>query len=103
MLIRGKRFEVPQGYPKGPEGWLVNDQKFIDELHDIRDACAQNTNPRAKPTSLGTKPDLIYKRVFADFFSRHHPLWSHGKNGLRSTNITDLRFAAGGTGSNRVI
>ena len=70
VLIRGKRYEVPEAYPKGAKGWLVNDQKFIDELNeylvkDICDACAQDTNPHAKPKPSDTKSDLIYKRVFA--------------------------------------
>ena len=72
VFIRGKRVDVPETYPKGAEGWLVNDQRFIRELEemlakDISDACARNTNPRAKPKSLDTKSHLIYKRVFADF------------------------------------
>ena len=72
VLIRGKRFYVPEGYPKGAEGRLVNDQQFIDDLtnmfvKDIREACARNTNPRAKPKSSDTKSDLIFKRVFADY------------------------------------
>ena len=72
MFIHGKFFEVPEAYPKGAQGRLVNDQRFIRELKellakDIRDACARNTNPRAKPKALDTKSDLIYKRVFADF------------------------------------
>ena len=54
VLIRGKLFEVPEAYPKGAEGRLVNDKRFIRELEellvkDIRNACARNTNPRAKP------------------------------------------------------
>ena len=45
---------------------------FIRELEellakDIPNACARNTNPRAKPKASDTKSDLIYKRVFADF------------------------------------
>ena len=57
---------------KGAEGRLVNDKRFIRELEemlvkDIRNACARNTNPRAKPKALDTKSDLIYKRVFGDF------------------------------------
>ena len=72
VFIRGKLFEVPKAYPKGAERRLVNDQRFIREpeellVKDIRNACAQNTNPRAKPKALDTKSDLIYKRVFADF------------------------------------
>ena len=50
----------------------MNDQPFIRELEEllakyIRNACAQNTNPRAKPKASDTKSNLIYKRVFADF------------------------------------
>ena len=50
----------------------MNDKRFIRELEellvkDIRNACARNTNPRAKLKALDTKSDLIYKRVFADF------------------------------------
>ena len=72
MLIRGKRVEVPEVYPKGAEGRLVNDQQFIDEpeqflAKDIRDACAWNSNPCAKPRASDTKTALIYKHVFADF------------------------------------
>ena len=71
MLNRGNRFEVPEAYPKGSEGRLVNDQRF-EELEkylvkDIHDACAQNNNPRTKPKSSDTKSNLIYKRVFTDF------------------------------------
>ena len=74
LLIRGKQFKVPEAYPKGAEGRLVNDQQFILELEkcllkDIRDACAWNSNTRAKPKSPDTKCDLIYKLVFADFLS----------------------------------
>ena len=47
-------------------------RRFIRELEemlvkDIRNACARNTNPRAKPKASDTKSDLIYKRVFGDF------------------------------------
>ena len=54
VLIRGKRVEVPEAYPKGTEGGLVNDQQCIQDLDrllvkDIRDACARNNNPCAKP------------------------------------------------------
>ena len=56
MLIRGKRFKVPEAYSKGLEDRLVNDQQFSEELEkyrvkDIRDACAQSGTPRAKPKS----------------------------------------------------
>ena len=72
VLIRGKRVEVPEAYPKGAKGRLVNNQWFIQQLEqflskDVRDACAQSSNPRAKPKSSNTKSDLNYKRVFADF------------------------------------
>ena len=72
VFIRGKLLEVPEAYSKGVEGRLVNDKQFIRELEelfvkDIRDACARNTNSRAKPKASDTKSDLIYKRVFADF------------------------------------
>ena len=72
VFIRGKLFEVPKAYPKGAEGRLVNDKRFIRELDellvkDIRTACARNMNPRAKPKASDTKSDLIYKLVFADF------------------------------------
>ena len=72
VFIRGNLFEVPEAYPKGAKGWLVNDKQFIRELEellvkDICNACARNTNPRAKPKASYTKSDLIYKRVFADF------------------------------------
>ena len=72
MLIHGKRFKVPEAYPKGAEGRLVNDQQFVGDLNkylvkDIFDAGAWNSNPCAKPKSLETKSDLIYKCVFADF------------------------------------
>ena len=53
----------------------MNDQKFIDKLKrylvkDIHDAYARSTNLflRAKPKSLDTKSDLIYKRVFGVLF-----------------------------------
>ena len=50
----------------------MKDQRFIQELEellakDIRNTCARNMNPRAKPKESDTKSDLIYKRVFADF------------------------------------
>ena len=50
----------------------MNDKQFIRELgellaKDIRNACEQNTNPRAKLKVSDTKFDLIYKHVFADF------------------------------------
>ena len=50
----------------------MNDQRFIRELEellakDIRNTCARNTNPRAKPKASDTKSDLIYKHVFANF------------------------------------
>ena len=72
VLIRGKRVEVSEVYPKGTEGRLVNDQRFIQELQqflskDIRDACARNTNPHTKPKPSDMKTALIYKRVFAGF------------------------------------
>ena len=72
VFIRGKLFEVPEAYPKGAEGRLVDNKRFIRELEellvkDIRNACARNTNPRAKPTASDTKSDLIDKRVFGDF------------------------------------
>ena len=72
VFIRRKFFKVPEAYPKGAEGRLVNDNRFIRELEemlvkDIRNACARNTNPRAKPKASDTKSDLIYKRVFGDF------------------------------------
>ena len=43
----------------------MNDKRFIRELEellvkDIRNACARNTNPRAKPKASDTKSDLIY-------------------------------------------
>ena len=64
VLICRKFFEVPEAYPKGAEGRLVNDKRFIRELEemlvkDIRNACARNTNPRAEPKALDTKSDLI--------------------------------------------
>ena len=72
VFIRGKLVEVPEAYPKGAEGRLVNDQQFIRELEellvkDICGACARNTNPGAKPKASDTKTALIYKRVFGDF------------------------------------
>ena len=72
VFIRGKLFVVPEAYPKGAEGRLVKNKRFIRELErllakDIRNACARSTNPRAKPKAWVTKSDLIYKRVFADF------------------------------------
>ena len=76
VLICGNRLEVPEAYPKGTEGWLVNDQQFIylfiQELaqflaKDIRDTCARNSNPRAKPKPSDTKTVVIYKQVFANF------------------------------------
>ena len=52
--------EVPEAYRKGADGRSVNDQQFIQELEqflakDIRDACARNSNLRAKPKPLNTK------------------------------------------------
>ena len=72
VFIRGKLFEVPEAYPKGAEGRLVNDKRFIRELEellvkDIGNGCARNTNLRAKPKVSDTKSDLMYKGVFADF------------------------------------
>ena len=72
VYIRGKLFEVLEEYPKGAEGRLVNDQRFIRELeellaNDILDACVRNTNPHAKLKASDTKYDLIYKRVFVHF------------------------------------
>ena len=72
VLICGKRVAVPEAYPKGTEGWLLNDQQFIGQpeecrAKDIRDACARNTNLRAKPKASNTKIALIYKRVFRNF------------------------------------
>ena len=32
VLIRGKRAKVPEAYPNGVEGWLVNNKRFIQEL-----------------------------------------------------------------------
>ena len=79
VFICGKLVEVPQAYPKGAEGRLVNNKRFIGELEellakDIRDACAWNTNPCAKLNASDTKTALIYKRVFGDFLSLgpHH-------------------------------
>ena len=80
MFIQWKLFEVPEAYPKGAKGRLVNDKRFIQELEellakDIRNACARNTNPHAKPKASDAKSDLIYKRVFADFLKlapRHY-------------------------------
>ena len=71
VFIRGKLFEVPEAYPKGAKGPLVV-HRFIRELEEllakgIRNACARNTNPGAKPKASDTKCDFIYKRVFADF------------------------------------
>ena len=72
VFIHGKQFKVPRAYPKGVDGGLVNDQKFIDDLYkylvmDFRNACAWNNIPRAKLESSDMKSDWIYKRVFADF------------------------------------
>ena len=57
----------------------MNRQQFILELEeffakDIHDACAWNTNPRAKPKASDTKTALIYKRVFGNFLwlAPHH-------------------------------
>ena len=73
MLIRGKRVKDPEVYPKGAEGRLLNDERFIDGVKsfpakDNRDTCAGNNNPRAKPRTSDTKSALMYKRVFADCF-----------------------------------
>ena len=72
VFICRKFFEVPEAYPKRAEGRLVNNERFIRELEellvkDTRNACARNTNPRAKPKASDTKSDLIHKRVFGDF------------------------------------
>ena len=72
VFIRGKLFDVPKAYPKGAKGWLVNKKRFIRELEEllgkgIRNACARNTSPCAKPSASDTKCDLIYTGVFADF------------------------------------
>ena len=34
VFIPGKLFEVPEAYPKGAEGRLVNDKQFIRELEE---------------------------------------------------------------------
>ena len=67
-----KRVEVPEAYPKGKGGRLVNNQRFIRALEeflakDIRAACARNTNPRAKLKASDTKTASIYTCVFGDF------------------------------------
>ena len=72
VFIYGTLFDVPEVYPMGAEGRFVNDKQFIRELEellvkDIRNACARNMNPRAKPKASDTKSDLIYKRVFTNF------------------------------------
>ena len=72
VLIRGKCVQVPEVHPKGAEGRLVNDQRFVQELEkflakDVGDTCAWNNNLHAKPRPSDTKTALIYKRVFADF------------------------------------
>ena len=72
VFVRGKCVELPEAYPKGAQGQLVNDQRCIRELEeflakDIRDTCAQSTNLRAKPKASDTKTALIYKCVFGDF------------------------------------
>ena len=71
VLIYGKRFKVPEPYPKGSKGWLVNDQRVIEEIEkylvkDICDAFVRNSFPRAKPKSSYTKSNLIYRHVFTD-------------------------------------
>ena len=35
VFIRGKLFDVPEAYPKGAEGRLVNDKRFIRELEEL--------------------------------------------------------------------
>ena len=53
------------------QGWLEHGQMFIDDLtkdiKNIFEACAQNTNPRAKPKSLDSRSDLIYQPTFTNF------------------------------------
>ena len=57
---------------QGAQGRLLNNQRFIQELEqflakDIHDACARNSNMRAKLKPSDTKTALIYKRVFVNF------------------------------------
>ena len=106
VFVRGKLFEVPEAYPKGAEGRLVNDKRFIRELEellvkDIRKTCAWNTNPRGKPKALDTKSDLVYKRVCRLLVVGPTQQWLHAKNvvGLRLTDsggMAGLSFVAGG-------
>ena len=63
VRIPEKLLEVPEVYPKGAKGRFVNNQKFVAELNkhvvkDIRDACVQNNNPRAKRKSSMTESYL---------------------------------------------
>ena len=92
----------------------MNDQRFIQELEDflskdICDACAQNSNPHAKPKPSSMKSALIFQACVCRFLVVGcTPLWSHAKNvvGLRwlySCGITSLSFVVGGAGSNIVI
>ena len=72
VLMCGKRVEVPEAYPKGAEGRLVNDQRFVQGLEcffakDFLGACARNNNLCAKPKASDTKAALIYKRVLVGF------------------------------------
>ena len=72
MLIRGKGFEVLEAYPKEGEGQFVNHQQFIDNLSkyfvkNVCYVCALANNRHAKPKTLDTKFDFIYKHVFTNF------------------------------------
>ena len=78
VFIRGKLFEVLEAYPKGAEGRLVNDKQLIRELEellvkDIRNACARNTNLRAKPFDLQA---CVCRLLVVG----PTPLWLHAKN-----------------------
>ena len=69
----GSQSRFPRGIQKMHRvGWSVTKSKFDDLTKDLKQnlyqACAGNTNLCVKPKSWASKSDLIYKRVFADFF-----------------------------------
>ena len=86
VLIRRKRAEVPEAYPKGSEGWLVNDQRFIQELEellakDFRDALCAEQQSACKAEGIGHKDCFdLQARVRRLLVVGSTPLLLHAKN-----------------------
>ena len=81
VLIHREWRKVPDGYPKDASCYLERDQQFIHELAkqlvvELHEACQLNTSPSAKPKSLDTKIDLIYKRACLTYLLRVHMLYA---------------------------